>query len=87
LPPATGATGRHAKPERGAGNGRTADAVGYAKTGLLHRFPSKEALQQAVIDRAVTEVRAIAAEALTLPPGAARDRVVVTGWPGSRSTG
>ncbi len=58
---------------------RIADAVGYSKTGLLHRFPSKEALQQAVIDRAMTEVRAIAAEAATLPAGPARDRVVVTG--------
>jgi AcrR family transcriptional regulator len=58
---------------------RIADAVGYSKTGLLHRFPSKETLQQAVIDRAMTEVRAIAADAGALPPGRERDRVVVTG--------
>ncbi len=30
---------------------RIADAVGYSKTGLLHRFPTKEALQDAVIER------------------------------------
>src|SRR5262245_12539955 len=58
---------------------RIADAVGYSKTGLLHRYPSKEALQQAVIDRAVAEMRAIAADAATLPTGPERDRVVVTG--------
>jgi AcrR family transcriptional regulator len=58
---------------------RVADAVGYSKTGLLHRFPSKEALQRAVIDRAVGEVRAIAAAAAELPPGRARDRVVIIG--------
>jgi AcrR family transcriptional regulator len=58
---------------------RIADAVGYSKTGLLHRYPSKEALQQAVIDRAIAEMRSIAAAAATLPPGPQRDRVVVTG--------
>jgi AcrR family transcriptional regulator len=58
---------------------RIADAVGYSKTGLLHRFPSKEALQQAVIGRAFAEVRAIAAGAATLPAGPQRDRLVVTG--------
>jgi AcrR family transcriptional regulator len=58
---------------------RIADAVGYSKTGLLHRFPSKETLQQAVIDRAMAEVRAIATGVAALPPGRERDRVVVTG--------
>jgi AcrR family transcriptional regulator len=58
---------------------RIADAVGYSKTGLLHRFPTKEALQAAVIDRALGEVRAIAAEAGGMTPGPERDRVVITG--------
>jgi len=58
---------------------RIADAVGYSKTGLLHRFPSKEALQDAVVDRVLAEVRAIAAQAEGLPVGPERDRVVVTG--------
>ncbi|MFC7272506.1 TetR/AcrR family transcriptional regulator [Paractinoplanes rhizophilus] len=58
---------------------RVADAVGYSKTGLLHRFPTKEALQEAVIERAIAEMRAIAAEADGLPVGPERDRVVITG--------
>jgi AcrR family transcriptional regulator len=58
---------------------RVADAVGYSKTGLLHRFPTKEALQDAVLDRAIADMRAIAAEADGLPVGPERDRVVITG--------
>jgi len=58
---------------------RVADAVGYSKTGLLHRFPTKEALQEAVVDRALADMRAIAAEAGVLPVGPERDRVVVGG--------
>ena len=48
---------------------RVADAVGYSKTGLLHRYPSKEALQEAVVDRALAEMRAVEAEAEGLPVG------------------
>jgi AcrR family transcriptional regulator len=58
---------------------RVADAVGYSKTGLLHRFPSKEALQEAVIERAVADLRTFAAEADGLPVGPERDRIVITG--------
>jgi AcrR family transcriptional regulator len=58
---------------------RIADAVGYSKTGLLHRFPSKETLQQAVIERARAEIRAVGAGVAELPPGRERDRVVITG--------
>lgn len=58
---------------------RIADAVGYSKTGLLHRYPSKEELQRAVIDRALAEVAAIAAGVAGLPGGAGRDRAVLTG--------
>src|ERR1700748_3893699 len=58
---------------------RVADAVGYSKTGLLHRFPTKEALQAAVVERALTDMRAIAAGAAALPVGPVRDRVVITG--------
>src|SRR5689334_11628080 len=58
---------------------RVADAVGYSKTGLLHRFPTKEALQEAVIDRALSDLRAVAAEAEHLPVGPERDRVVIIG--------
>jgi AcrR family transcriptional regulator len=57
---------------------RIADAVGYSKTGLLHRFPTKEALQDAVIERWAEKVREIAARVRDLPPGPDRDRAVIT---------
>ncbi|GAA4587225.1 AcrR family transcriptional regulator [Actinoplanes octamycinicus] len=58
---------------------RIADAVGYSKTGLLHRFPTKEALQEAVIERCVGQIREVAAIAEPLPPGPDRDRSVIDG--------
>jgi AcrR family transcriptional regulator len=58
---------------------RIADAVGYSKTGLLHRFPTKEALQEAVIERCVRQIREVAALAAPLPPGPERDRSVIGG--------
>ncbi|BCJ40607.1 hypothetical protein GCM10010168_74050 [Actinoplanes ianthinogenes] len=58
---------------------RIADAVGYSKTGLLHRFPTKEALQEAVVERCVGQIREVAAAAAPLPPGPARDRSVIGG--------
>jgi AcrR family transcriptional regulator len=57
---------------------RIADAVGYSKTGLLHRFPTKDALQDAVIERWAEKVRAIAESVRDLPAGPARDRAVIT---------
>jgi AcrR family transcriptional regulator len=56
---------------------RIADAVGYSKTGLLHRYPSKEALQQAVIDRALREVRQVSDHVGGRPPGTERDRAAI----------
>jgi AcrR family transcriptional regulator len=58
---------------------RIADTVGYSKTGLLHRFPTKEALQTAVIDRCVEQIRDTGAGVAGLPGGPDRDRVVLTG--------
>lgn len=58
---------------------RIADAVGYSKTGLLHRYPSKEALQTAVIDRVLRATRAVGAEVAGLPRGPGRDRAVIAG--------
>jgi AcrR family transcriptional regulator len=55
-----------------------ADAVGYSKAGLLHRYPSKEALQNAVIGRCLAEMQAIAAQVAGLAPGPERDREVIT---------
>ncbi|GIF14393.1 TetR/AcrR family transcriptional regulator [Actinoplanes teichomyceticus] len=58
---------------------RIADAVGYSKTGLLHRFPTKEALQEAVVERCVGQLREIATTVVTLPAGPDRDRSVISG--------
>src|SRR5262245_54790745 len=58
---------------------RIADAVGYSKTGLLHRYPTKEALQQAVVDRALRDIREVADGVRDQPPGPERDRAAVTG--------
>ncbi|GLX99942.1 MULTISPECIES: TetR/AcrR family transcriptional regulator [Actinoplanes] len=57
---------------------RIADSVGYSKTGLLHRFPSKEALQEAVVARCATQLRDTASGVAGLTPGPERDRAVVT---------
>ncbi|MEV4343767.1 TetR/AcrR family transcriptional regulator [Actinoplanes sp. NPDC049596] len=57
---------------------RIADAVGYSKTGLLHRYPTKEALQQAVVDKALSAVREIVEQVEDMPPGPARDRAVLS---------
>ncbi|PRY13349.1 TetR/AcrR family transcriptional regulator [Kineococcus rhizosphaerae] len=56
---------------------RIADAVGYSKTGLLHRFPSKDALQDATVAHTVDALRALAQDVDGVPVGAARDRRVV----------
>jgi AcrR family transcriptional regulator len=56
---------------------RIADAVGYSKTGLLHRFPTKEVLQDAVMHRFAAEIRSIAADVREVPPGPARDHEVI----------
>jgi AcrR family transcriptional regulator len=54
-----------------------ADAVGYSKTGLLHRFPSKEALRQAVADQFVGELRTLVTSVQDEPVGPERDLAVV----------
>jgi AcrR family transcriptional regulator len=58
---------------------RIADTVGYSKTGLLHRFPTKEALQTAVIDRCVEQIRDTGGGVGGLGAGPERDRIVLTG--------
>ncbi|WP_229072918.1 TetR/AcrR family transcriptional regulator [Actinoplanes sp. DH11] len=57
---------------------RIADTVGYSKTGLLHRFPTKEALQAAAIERCVRQVGDTATGVSNLPVGPERDRAVIT---------
>jgi len=56
---------------------RIADAVGYSKTGLLHRFASKEAIQEATITHTVAAFEEIAADVATLPVGRSRDQAVL----------
>jgi AcrR family transcriptional regulator len=58
---------------------RIADAVGYSKSGLLRHYPSKEALQDAVVARCVREFRAIANTVAAQAPGPERDRAALTG--------
>lgn len=56
-----------------------ADAAGYSKTGLLHRFPSKDALWAAVVERCVGLCGRIADDVAALPVGPERDRAVIAG--------
>src|SRR3954447_25063004 len=51
-----------------------ADAVGLSKAGLLHHFPSKEALREAVLGHAETLGRQVLDLVQDLPLGAERDR-------------
>ncbi|WP_431032207.1 TetR/AcrR family transcriptional regulator [Streptomyces sp. P6-2-1] len=52
-----------------------ADRVGYSKTGLLHRYPSKEALLVAVLRGPLTEFAALRATWNALPAGPERASV------------
>lgn len=49
-----------------------ADAVGYSKTGLLHRFASKQALYDATVDATSTVVEQTLAAATAVPAGTGR---------------
>ncbi|RZU34470.1 TetR/AcrR family transcriptional regulator [Blastococcus saxobsidens] len=54
-----------------------ADAVGLSKAGLLHHFPSKDALHEAVLAQAEAKARGVLDEVGPLPFGEARDRRAV----------
>ncbi|MGY1643404.1 TetR/AcrR family transcriptional regulator [Geodermatophilus sp. SYSU D00703] len=54
-----------------------ADAVGLSKAGLLHHFPSKDALHEAVLAQAGVLGRRVLDQVGDLPPGAGRDRRAV----------
>jgi len=51
-----------------------ADAVGLSKAGLLHHFPSKDALWEAVVGQADVLGQQVLTLARQLPPGPERDR-------------
>lgn len=66
-----------------------ADAVNYSKAGLLHHFPSKQAIYDAALQTCRDQAQALLEAVGHLPPGAARERVVVEAsvdqtyeWPG-----
>lgn len=54
-----------------------ADAVGLSKAGLLHHFPSKEALFEAAMEMGRTQVQHVLDQVSRLPGGPARDRRAV----------
>jgi AcrR family transcriptional regulator len=54
-----------------------ADAVGLSKAGLLHHFPSKDALHEAVLAHADALGRRVLGHVAHLPAGPARDRQAV----------
>lgn len=54
-----------------------ADAVGLSKAGLLHHFPSKDALREAVLAQARDLVEQVLDRVRHLPAGADRDRLAV----------
>jgi AcrR family transcriptional regulator len=54
-----------------------ADAVGLSKAGLLHHFPSKEALRRAVRAQAEALGQRVLEESAGRPEGATRDRYVL----------
>ncbi len=54
-----------------------ADAVGLSKAGLLHHFPSKDALHEAVLAHADALGRRVLGHVDHLPAGPARDRHAV----------
>jgi AcrR family transcriptional regulator len=66
-----------------------ADAVKYSKAGLLHHFPSKNAVYDAVVETAIAQVALLTSGIAAVPVGVERDRVVVQlsvdmtyRWPG-----
>ncbi|GGS31078.1 MULTISPECIES: TetR/AcrR family transcriptional regulator [Actinokineospora] len=51
-----------------------ADAVGLSKAGLLHHYPTKEALYEAARKVGDAQARRVLDQVAPLPPGPARDR-------------
>ncbi|WP_457588815.1 TetR/AcrR family transcriptional regulator [Ensifer canadensis] len=54
-----------------------ADAVGYSKAGLLHHFPSKQAVYDAAIRGLRAHAEAMRDGVKDIPPGRERDKAVI----------
>lgn len=54
-----------------------AEALGYSKAGLLHHYPSKKVLFDAVIERYISDTEERFAVIMQTPSGIERDRVMV----------
>lgn len=66
-----------------------ADAVNYSKAGLLHHYPSKQAIYDAVLKTGIDRMQALLESVQHIPVGVERDRAVVEAtldltyeWPG-----
>ena len=56
---------------------RIADEAGYSKTGLLHRFASKEAIKTSVRERCLEQIRELVDATGERPIGPERDRATI----------
>ena len=54
-----------------------ADAVGLSKAGLLHHYPSKDALREAVLAQSAALTERALQQVAAMPPGPRRDRRAV----------
>ena len=66
-----------------------ADAVNYSKAGLLHHYPSKQAIYEAALKTGSDHMQALLESVQDIPVGIERDRAVVEAsvdftydWPG-----
>jgi AcrR family transcriptional regulator len=57
---------------------QVAEALNYSKPGLLHHYPSKKALYEAVLDKYEIQANERIAKLAGIPEGPERDRMMVT---------
>ncbi len=71
-----------------------ADAVNYSKAGLLHHYPSKQAIYDAALKTVGESIRTVFADVEKMPLGIERERAVIVAsvdftfdWPGVSALG
>ena len=64
-----------------------ADAVNYSKAGLLHHYPSKQAIYEAALKTGSDHMQALLESVQDIPVGIERDRAVVEASVDFTSTG